>query len=817
MVAGPDGISNSRPFQQGNSCDFRGTLSERDLLDLRNSGLDDESIRAGAFYTEKDPKRIAELLGWDSPAYCLGDSLIIPYFSPDSCPIDYHRVKPSRPRLGKNGRACKYEGPRGKPAQAYRPPIKGPEPPEEFRAVRAVVEGEKKTAAGLQNGIRCVGISGNWAWQMKRPKDANGDAIGPRELIESLREPTWNGVPSLIILDNDGPENDGTRLAGICFAEVLARLGSSPKIIRLPAILGPDGKPVKTGLDDFLKVHPVKDFWHIVRGTQAFDFTYTREGLVYFCGILQLTLAELKGRWQVIIARDGKTVGADTISLSSSRARSDFLRRTKALKDEERLAVENKLVSLIDRISHDWSGFLAWHDKRQAEWIAKQAKERVAAEEKDKEERLKEMEPAAFRVLDDPRLLWRVAKAVAKRGVVGERANALLIFLAIASQITDAPISIIIKGESAGGKSFLVLQVLSLFPDWSHVDLTSMSAKLLIYDDRSYSHKTCVIFEVAGQQDPFIDYLIRTLISEGCIKYSTVESTPEGMVARHIEKPGPTNFISTTTAPQVHAENETRLWSLLVDDSQRMTQHVLRMQAKIAEGKFAQRDDPDLRIAFTWLRSKGLAKYTIPFAEKLSAKMPEVCPLRLRRDFPRLLQLVGMCAILHQRQRQKDDQGRVVANLSDYGAARVIAGDVFRHGVLGLSEKTYDLVEILKGLVNPVGTMDTASYADLVKASGKNKMYVARWLKPAIDLGVVDNVTGGQKGKAAALKMGAFNPGGYGGLPEIGKLDPDYREPWTDPLTGKPYQYHPKPTVTVFPARSRLRKAMARLRIRLTN
>ena len=43
-------------------------------------------------------------------------------------------------------------------------------------------------------------------------------------------------------------------------------------------------------------------------------------------------------------------------------------------------------------------------------------------------------------------------------------------------------------------------------------------------------------------------YLIRTLLSEGRLRYETVEKTKDGLVARVIEREGPTGLIVTTTA-----------------------------------------------------------------------------------------------------------------------------------------------------------------------------------------------------------------------------------------------------------------------------
>jgi hypothetical protein len=70
-------------------------------------------------------------------------------------------------------------------------------------------------------------------------------------------------------------------------------------------------------------------------------------------------------------------------------------------------------------------------------------------------------------------------------------------------------------------------------------------------------HRFLVLYEAAGLKSDFASYLIRSLLSEGRVRYSTVEKTPNGLEPRLIEREGPTGLIVTTTAVALHPENET--------------------------------------------------------------------------------------------------------------------------------------------------------------------------------------------------------------------------------------------------------------------
>ena len=69
-------------------------------------------------------------------------------------------------------------------------------------------------------------------------------------------------------------------------------------------------------------------------------------------------------------------------------------------------------------------------------------------------------EPALAR---EPRILDRFARDLELAGVVGERKLGCLVYLAVTSRL-DKPVSIGVKGPSAGGKSFTIDEVLSFFP-----------------------------------------------------------------------------------------------------------------------------------------------------------------------------------------------------------------------------------------------------------------------------------------------------------------------------------------------------------------
>src|ERR671911_181793 len=276
-----------------------------------------------------------------------------------------------------------------------------------------------------------------------------------------------------------------------------------------------------------------------------------------------------------------------------------------------------------------------------------------------------------------PNILERFAAELAQSGVAGEARIAKLLYLAVTSRLLTRPVSIVLKGPSSGGKSHVVERVLSFIPESAYYALTAMSERTLAYSEEPIKHRFLVIYEAAGMSGEFATYLMRSLLSEGKVRYETVEKTSEGMKPRLIEREGPTGLIVTTTALKLHPENETRLLSLTVTDTQDQTKAVM---AALAEGA----SEAGLNFApwhalQVWLESAE-HRVSVPYARILADLIPPVA-VRLRRDFGPLRTLIRPPPLLHEPPRARDGTRRIIATIEDYAAVRKLVVDLVGEGV----------------------------------------------------------------------------------------------------------------------------------------
>ncbi|MDA0352485.1 MAG: hypothetical protein O3A10_09795 [Chloroflexi bacterium] len=261
-------------------------------------------------------------------------------------------------------------------------------------------------------------------------------------------------------------------------------------------------------------------------------------------------------------------------------------------------------------------------------------------------------------------------------GVVGEERGGKLLYLALVSRLTDRPVSVVVKAASSSGKSFLAKKVLTFFPEDAFQWLSGMSERALAYSKEPLRHRFLVIAEADGAQGDFQDYLLRTLLSEGRIRYETVMDTGNGLETVIIEREGPTGLLLTTTRITLHPENETRLFSLPVDESIEQTRDVVR--------ELVREDRPEVDLSRWhalqhWLGA-GSTAVSVPFGPAL-AEMVDVRALRVRRDFSAVISLIRSNALLHQQHREVTADGQVVADLDDYAVVYELVADLMAEGI----------------------------------------------------------------------------------------------------------------------------------------
>lgn len=388
----------------------------------------------------------------------------------------------------------------------------------------------------------------------------------------------------------------------------------------------------------------------------------------------------------------------------------------------------------------------------------------------------------ALKLLKKASLLYGIGEHVEQAGLAGERRNGLITYLCFTSRIQKNPNSVLVKGVSSAGKNYLVRSVALFFPKSAYKELTRMTGQVLFYSNESLAHRVILICETEGMEQAL--YSMRAMQSDNKLVIETVR----GLKVERIEKEGPVSFIVTTTSATIHDENENRNWSIFMDETDEQTK---RIKDKIADGY--SKMSTDLSFVTMYQNAQRLLKpypVTIPYARFLSEKTPDR-PLRIRRDFGKLLAGIETVTLLHQFQRQiKEDNGTqyLEATLQDYYMAATLLGPTFGESLSGTSQRTQKIIDAVFSLYEKKGGKPV-TLKELEEDQKTSRDTIERWIKPAVEAGEVE--VQGSKGRIPKT----YSPGekrdwiSGTGLPtpkELAKAFPALARNSTviDPITG---------------------------------
>jgi hypothetical protein len=372
----------------------------------------------------------------------------------------------------------------------------------------------------------------------------------------------------------------------------------------------------------------------------------------------------------------------------------------------------------------------------------------------------------------DLHILDRLADALARCGLTGERASAQLLYLACTSRLEDKPVSAGVKGLSSAGKSFLVDSVARFFDPGQLIRFTALSSRALVYSDHDYRHRMILMIEAEGLregvEDDLTAYFVRSLLSEGRVDYEVTRPGADGgFTTRHIVKEGPTGLIFTTTRARIHPENETRVLSLTVNDSKAQTAAILaELGRSHATNERPAVDLTEWLQLQTWLQHRGEHRVVIPYAGVLATLIPPLA-VRLRRDFSILAALIGAHALLHQVNRPRSGSGAVEATLEDYAVVAALVGPLIAEGVGStVSDPVRETVETLATIEAETPDSETGVKTHVLADKLElHKTTITRRLAVAVEGGWVVNLEERRRQPARWKTTGEPLPGRVGVLP----------------------------------------------------
>ena len=333
-----------------------------------------------------------------------------------------------------------------------------------------------------------------------------------------------------------------------------------------------------------------------------------------------------------------------------------------------------------------------------------------------------------------------------------------LVFLTLCTRV-DKPGSLVIKGPSSSGKSYALAAALQYVPKTAYELFHGMSERAILYLKIDLKHKFLIIQEAGGFSEGVGRVFLRQLLSEGEVRYATVNSTADGLVGQELPRiEGPTGLIMTTTSNGLHHEDETRLLSVRMDESPERIRESLRAQAAVTQRTLTEDQLAPWHELHDFVCNDS-STVLIPYAESLAECMP-ISHNRIARDFPQVLSLIRAHARLHQLNRTRNEKGRILATMEDYAVTHRLVVDVLAQGLeMTVPPHVRQVVEAVVALSRATPTNANSDFAHpvsqrrLAEHLHRDQSVISRNVQASIEAGYLINQNPGQ-GREASLILG---------------------------------------------------------------
>ncbi|WP_082281567.1 CHC2 zinc finger domain-containing protein [Leptospira kirschneri] len=386
----------------------------------------------------------------------------------------------------------------------------------------------------------------------------------------------------------------------------------------------------------------------------------------------------------------GERYHVDSVDLLSYKARTSYLgTATHELREKEETIKKElgKLINVLEDILNE------------------REKERNV---KTEVELTPEERAEAVLYLEDKSLLSNILMDFERCGLVGERVNSLVGYLASITRRTENPLAVIIQSSSSAGKSTLMDAILDFIPEEEKEKYSAMTGQSLFYmSSKNLKNKVLAVSEEEGAERA--KYALKILQSEKKISIASAMKDPTTgrTVTEEYSVEGPVVIFLTTTNLEIDEELENRCLILTVNEGREQTRTILEIQRELEtlEGIVKKRDkEKILKLHKNIQRVLRPLVVVNPYAKEL--KFPDT-KLRMRRDQKKYLTLIKSIALLHQYQREKkmgrDENGEsfeyIEVEREDLELGSILASKILGRTLEELTPQTKEVLFSLHDMV----------------------------------------------------------------------------------------------------------------------
>jgi DNA primase/energy-coupling factor transporter ATP-binding protein EcfA2 len=319
--------------------------------------------------------------------------------------------------------------------------------------------------------------------------------------------------------------------------------------------------------------------------------------------------------------------------------------------------------------------------------------------------------PKCLELLKSKDYFQKLNELIGKTGVIGENESRLLLYVIASTYKMEDTLHALVQGSSGSGKTHLITKIAELMPT-EHTTLLTRVTESSFYNYGEYDLKNTLLImeDLDGlKEEAFLAF--RELQSRGMLNSSTSVKDEQGNIKAAVKTVrGPIASLSATTKGEIYEDNMSRSLVIAVDESKEQTANIIKAQNDRAAGNVNTKQEQKI-IEFLQHCMRLIKPYEVvnPFANKV--QLPEEAH-KIRRLNQLYQAFVKQITILHQFQRKRDQQGRLITEKSDLQNACKILFDCIVLKVDELDGSLRDYFEKLKQYVKSKAEKENKSQSD---------------------------------------------------------------------------------------------------------
>jgi len=265
-------------------------------------------------------------------------------------------------------------------------------------------------------------------------------------------------------------------------------------------------------------------------------------------------------------------------------------------------------------------------------------------------------------------LIVKLVREIQKEGVIGEEDTILALMLKVTLRLvknsTPTSSNVLVSDESGGGKDWTTKCIcMTMLKHTEYFHRSRLTEKAFTYwntkkKDFTWDRK------VIHLEDPDAEFL-----NSQAFKVRASGETEETIVkdqkAIDIKVKGKPVIIVTSLTASINTEGVRRWDNCRINTSDELTKEIIKFNMLKEAGLIKVEKDEELREAVQNLQPKDVI---IPYASALLQVLPNT--LGMRTQHHKLMDYIKASAVLHQHQRNKTEDGKLIANIFDYEYAR---------------------------------------------------------------------------------------------------------------------------------------------------